>query len=272
MGTKLFPGIKPVFPDGSGSTTDEGDNNLNSIPYTVMTANDVVPDHIRTPFGGFAATPLAFDIATIQAMYGLGPPQNIANTVYTLQDAPTPFSCILDAAETDTIEYDGANSTIIDLRAATLRDEPGGGGFLSHVQAVDGGFTIAAGVVIENGVGGSGSDTITGNQFDNHLDGRGGNDFLFGNDGNDTLLGGDGNDSLTGGARDDTLTGGVGNDNFIFADGWGNDTVTDYQPLTIDPVSRLRGGCTRRACGDGARQPQPARTYKYRRRLDRVQL
>jgi VCBS repeat-containing protein len=222
MGTKLFPGIKPVFPDGSGSSTDEGDNNLNSIPYTVMTANDVVADPIRNSFGGFAATPLAFDIAAIQAMYGLGPPQNIANTIYTLRDPPTPFSCILDVAGTDTIEYDGNNNTFIDLRAATLRDEPGGGGFLSHVQNEEGGFTIAAGVVIENGIGGSGTDAITGNQFNNRLDGR------------------DGADLLDGGAGDDTLIGGSGSDDFEFADGWGNDTIEDFDGNSGDRLNMFR--------------------------------
>ncbi len=43
----------------------------------------------------------------------------------------------------------GAARAVIDLRAATLRYEEGGGGFVSAVNGIAGGFTIAAGVVIE---------------------------------------------------------------------------------------------------------------------------
>jgi serralysin len=37
-----------------------------------------------------------------------------------------------------------------------------------------------------------------------------------------------GDDTLTGGAGADTLTGGTGDDLFIFADGAGDDSVTDF--------------------------------------------
>ena len=44
------------------------------------------------------------------------------------------------------------------------------------------------------------------------------------------ILGGAGNDLLTGGQGDDTLTGGVGGyDRFIFAAGFGNDVITDFE-------------------------------------------
>ena len=36
------------------------------------------------------------------------------------------------------------------------------------------------------------------------------------------------NDTLGGGAGDDTLTGGTGADDFVFVDGFGVDTVTDF--------------------------------------------
>jgi len=37
------------------------------------------------------------------------------------------------------------------------------------------------------------------------------------------------NDILNGGTGDDILTGGFGQDSFIFAEGDGNDTITDYE-------------------------------------------
>ncbi len=62
--------------------------------------------------------------------------------------------------------------------------------------------------------------------------------FFFGSDGDDefdagagddTLTGGQGNDTLTGGTGVDTLTGGLNDDIFVFADGDGVDTVTDFE-------------------------------------------
>ena len=85
---------------------------------------------------GFASTPLAFDIAALQALYG-AVAHNDGDTVYTLvDDGPgTSYSCIWDTNQVPTsIQYNGSNNTTIDLRAATLRDEVGGGGFFSRVK------------------------------------------------------------------------------------------------------------------------------------------
>ena len=67
--------------------------------------------------------------------------------------------------------------------------------------------------------------------IDHDFDGGGGNDTLSGNAGNDTLSGGTGNDSLTGGA---------GSDSFVFAPGFGQDVVQDFED-GIDMVD-LRDG------------------------------
>jgi Ca2+-binding RTX toxin-like protein len=85
---------------------------------------------------------------------------------------------------------------------------------------------------IENVYGGSGNDSIAGNDSNNILIGdigndslRGnvGNDILNGGSGNDNLYGGTGNDILDGGAGDDTLDGGADNDTLY--GGAGNDTL-----------------------------------------------
>lgn len=79
-------------------------------------------------------------------------------------------------------------------------------------------LTLSDTDVIENVIGGSGADTITGNTADNDLDGG---------DGDDSIVGDEGADSLTGGTGDDFLGGGTGNDSYLFADGWGMDTVSE---------------------------------------------
>ncbi len=84
---------------------------------------------------------------------------------------------------------------------------------------------------------GSGTFTGTGNTSANVIVGGSGSDNLSGGRGADTLIGGGGadvldggrdNDVLIGGAGDDSMTGGAGNDTFVFASGFGNDTITGF--------------------------------------------
>ena len=71
---------------------------------------------------------------------------------------------------------------------------------------------------IENVIGGSGDDSITGDDADNVLEGMAGQDSLFGGLGNDTLRGGDDNDNLHGGLGADILDGGDGFDTAFYLD------------------------------------------------------
>ncbi|MDX1253639.1 MAG: calcium-binding protein, partial [Oceanisphaera sp.] len=70
--------------------------------------------------------------------------------------------------------------------------------------------------------------TGTGNALNNAILGSIGNDTLNGLAGNDKLEGGAGDDLLNGGLGNDVLVGGLGNDTFIFAAGFGNDRITDF--------------------------------------------
>lgn len=72
--------------------------------------------------------------------------------------------------------------------------------------------TIGAAGEIENVVGGSGNDQLTGNDLSNLLIGNGGNDTLTGNGGDDILIGGQGNDVLKGSSGLNLLIGGAGSD------------------------------------------------------------
>ncbi len=73
----------------------------------------------------------------------------------------------------------------------------------------------------DNGIihGGAGNDGLSGGS---------GNDELYGEDGDDTLYGNDGNDIMDGGTGNDTLCGGNGTDTYIFAKGYGNDTINEW--------------------------------------------
>jgi hypothetical protein len=65
---------------------------------------------------------------------------------------------------------------------------------------------------VENVIGGSGSDSITGSSAANDLDGGTGNDTISGGGGDDAIDGGTGNDTIGGGAGNDTLDGESGID------------------------------------------------------------
>jgi Ca2+-binding RTX toxin-like protein len=95
---------------------------------------------------------------------------------------------------------------------------------------------------VENVIGGTKGDKITGSAVANRLAGGkgndsliglGGNDTLLGSVGNDALLGGDGNDFLRGGNGDDLLRGGNDDDTLrgeggtdqLFGDGGTNDVL-----------------------------------------------
>ncbi|OWJ90115.1 heme peroxidase [Pseudomonas sp. A46] len=88
-------------------------------------------------------------------------------------------------------------------------------------------YTLGANV--ENLFYGSiGNFTGTGNALANVIAGGGGNDRLSGLAGNDTLNGGLGNDTLIGDAGNDILIGGAGNDTFMFAAGFGSDSIQGF--------------------------------------------
>ncbi|WP_417495344.1 hypothetical protein [Maricaulis sp.] len=91
-------------------------------------------------------------------------------------------------------------------------------------------------------IGSDFDDVLQGrNGVDVNLDGGAGNDFIDGLNGNNVLVGGAGDDSIYGRAGTDTLDGGTGTDTlsggadadtFVFADGYGADTILDFEDGT----------------------------------------
>ena len=198
----LFPGVTAAF-------DSYGTYNLNQGIFTTMSYNDGwatrFPGHGALGYG-YQATPMALDIAAIQAIYGANTTFASGNNTYALPKANTAgayWSCIWDTGGTDTVSNAGGTlACTIDLRAAPLTG-PNAGGWVSWNAGIVGGFTIANGVKIENALGGSGADRITGNIYANRLDGAAGNDTIWGGGGNDTIVGGTGADTMLGGAGND---------------------------------------------------------------------
>ena len=79
--------------------------------------------------------------------------------------------------------------------------------------------------------GENGNDNLRGGNGNDAISGGAGNDILYGDSGSDILIGGEGSDTLDGGTGNDTLKGGSGDDTYIFAKGYGNDTIIDSEGL-----------------------------------------
>ncbi|WP_404786142.1 cadherin-like domain-containing protein [Altericista sp. CCNU0014] len=206
----------------------------------------------------YPSTPMLYDIAAIQQLYGIDEGTNSGNDSYSW-DPNTPFlRTIWDAAGVDTINasYQVAFNTptdvtqnkeeysdfaknspdaVIRLNSYGVEIDLNPGSFSSIGSTV---FTlengdvirhatnnlgIAYGVTIENAIGSNFDDVITGNDVSNTLYGGDGNDTINAGLGNDFVDGESGNDSLSGDIGDDTLYGGNGND--IINAGLGNDFV-----------------------------------------------
>jgi serralysin len=162
------------------------------------------PSNEGKPFS--AATPLLHDIAAIQAMYGADMTTRTGDTTYGFNSNAGrgaldftqnthPIIAIWDAGGNDTLDTSGfSDFQTIDLHVNQPGEEDP---VFSSVGGLSLNVAIAYNVVIENAIGGSGTDIITGNSTANRLEGRAGHDVLDGREGADTMIGGEGDDTYS---------------------------------------------------------------------------
>jgi Ca2+-binding RTX toxin-like protein len=129
-------------------------------------------------------------------------------------------------AGNDTVSYDGETAAVtINLATGTAQT----------------GTDVDALVTIENAIGGSGNDSITGSTVANRLEGGAGNDALAGGAGNDTLLGQGGDDTFTyttGDGNDALVDGGDGVDTLsIFGNAGTNTLTVAYSGTAITSIA-----------------------------------
>jgi|GEM_PF-3246980 len=171
--------------DNTGVNTVMSYNHLGQWwnPYSV--------EEYTTNWGvnGQVAGPMAYDIAALQYIYGKNTSYRTGDDTYTL--LTDRYEAIWDAGGNDTLSAAGFSQNV----ALSLQE----GNQVSRVSyRPRGGYTIAYGANIENAIGGSGNDTLSGNALNNVLNGGAGNDYLYGHDGDDVLIGGAGGDLLSG--------------------------------------------------------------------------
>jgi Ca2+-binding RTX toxin-like protein len=176
-------------------------------------------------------TPMVHDILAVQTVYGAdfttragdtvyGFNSTAGNIVYDFSKNQLPVLTIWDGAGNDTLDLSGyTTNSIIDINQGAFSSAGHGlyeyralyglgNATQAQIDAImarngygDGGrpednIAIAYGAEIENAIGGSGNDQITGNELVNKL---------IGNAGNDKIWSGDGSDRITLGAGADTF-------------------------------------------------------------------
>nr|WP_071102575.1 M10 family metallopeptidase C-terminal domain-containing protein [Moorena producens] len=203
-------GLKhPHEKDGSGVVANL---NIDTTAYTVMSYRS----YVNQPLSAysqkfFPTTPMLHDIAAIQYIYGANMNTRKGNTVYKWAPGQQILETIWDAGGNDTIDWSNQSSNAkINLNAGQWSEL--GPAYWNGKEWESRTLAIAYGVTIENGIGGSGNDTIYGNNVANVLQGGEGNDYLSGGSGNDFLSGGTGSDRIYGGSGNDNLYGSSGND------------------------------------------------------------
>ncbi len=194
-----------------------------SDQYSLMSYFDEA--NTGAQFFGHPETPMMFDVYAVQQIYGANLTTRAGNTtygynsnaggIYDFGTNPIAAFTIWDGGGIDTIDASGSSvDATIDLNE----------GRFSSINNAISNIAIALGVTIENAIGGTGNDTLTGNGADNRLEGR---------TGVNTLNGGAGNDTLVGGLGIDALNGGAGTDDIVLYETSSAGVNVDLQALTV---------------------------------------
>lgn len=170
------------------------------------------------------------DIAGLQYLYGVDTETTAGNETYSYDLSKPLLATIFDAGGDDTISVYGSGDAVhINLTPGTWSNigpdiQYDGGGQLIALEP--GTLFIMPNTVIENAIGSTGDDTITGNDANNLIRGMDGDDTVRAGLGDDTIWAGGGDqgaDFMHGGAGKDLIGAGAGNDLVVGGDG--SDTI-----------------------------------------------
>jgi flagellin-like hook-associated protein FlgL len=217
--------------DGSSSTGATLASTLDYMRNTIMSYTSTDRNYqLYVTTGGagvsfalnnpvYASTPMIYDVAAVEYMYGVSNTTNTGDTSYTWSDAPVVIETLVDSGGNDTIDASNqTRSNIIDLTPGNfssigywsrtdrlayyqnLYGAAAASAIANFLSANDTGpfsdilytgkdnIGIAFSATIENAIGGQAGDTLTGNATDNRLKGNGGNDTINGGGGTNTAV------------------------------------------------------------------------------------
>ena len=188
------PGVYNAAPNVSITYLNDAQFFHDSEQYSVMSYFDASETGAVVP--GKPVTLMLSDIEALQNIYGANATTRNGDTVYGFNSTAGGIYdfdanglsalCIWDGGGNDTLDLSGFKQN--------QKISIAGGGFSSVGNFTDC-LSIALRAVIENAIGGSGNDEISGGDVANHLFGQGGNDTLAGGLGADVLDGGKGVDA-----------------------------------------------------------------------------
>lgn len=155
--------------------------------YTVMAGEFSVDGASQHTIDGkqyaIASTPMAYDVAALQYLYGANSTHNSGDTVYTFDPNTPEIKLIWDGAGTDTLNFSNFSiSSTINLNDGSYSTLPFNGWSLTN------NISIAFGAIIENVIAGSGADVIIGNSSNNFITGGAGGDTIDGQAGIDQAV------------------------------------------------------------------------------------
>ncbi|OMH30401.1 DUF4214 domain-containing protein [Motiliproteus sp. MSK22-1] len=163
---------------------------FDSSQYTIMSYTDG-PDYHHDDY---PTTFMPLDIAALQYMYGVNNEYNNSDTVYTFTNS-TVIQTIWDAGGTDVFDFSSVTSGGIEANL--------GQGQYSSVGVYSGGpqsrtnnLAVAYGTEIENLIGSNNGDQLIGNELNNRIEGRGGDDWIQALTGANMVDGGGGTDTV----------------------------------------------------------------------------
>ena len=208
-------GLSHPFDGGSGSgETFAGNGITDTMRQSVMsyTRSDYVTYYENS--GSLASksiysnTPMIYDVAAVEYLYGDITDANTGNTTYTFGDTDHQrIKTIVDSGGTDTIDLSNSrHRSIVDLTPGSLSSVgyateaeqeaywaaegytlSSVQSFISPTQLFEGNdnLGIAFSATIENIIGSAGADQFTGNSAANVIEGNAGNDTIAGGGGDD---------------------------------------------------------------------------------------
>ena len=258
-------GLSHPFADSNGNASSptgetlSGNGLTDDMRTTVMSYTNSSNNKVYYDNGGslankqiYSATPMIYDVAAVEYLYGSITDTNLGDTTYTITNHQQ-IQTIVDSGGTDTLDLSAVlHKSIVDLTPGTLSSVGYAteaeqeaywatqGYTLSAVQSTittsdlftgEDNFGIAFSATIENIIGSEGDDQFTGNSADNEIRGNGGNDTIDGGSGSDTVV-------FSGQLADYTISGSstiTVTDNISDRDG--TDTITNAEILQFSDQS-----------------------------------
>ncbi|MCC1493628.1 calcium-binding protein [Cognatishimia sp. F0-27] len=211
-----------VFVAGDGADTMRGEEGNDTVFYVLSPARVAVNLGVSFFQGGFADGDRGSGIENLS-----GSPFDdilVGNALANRIEATGGANTLRGEAGNDTLVSNAGPDLLDGGPGADLASYTGSGARVIinlEIGYAAGGYAAGDTLIsIEQVQGTPLNDRIVGSNSGNRLFGEGGSDELNGAGARDLLYGGPGND---------TLIGGTGNDVFVFAPGWDNDRITDFE-------------------------------------------